>query len=107
MNCKFYQKATSVNYVDSEKYTRIAEHKYFTNQKSDNTTITKEYPQKEGEPFYPIPNVESNLLFQKYKAEADKLDKINFIGRLAEYKYYNMDQVVGRVIALSKSMVST
>jgi len=98
----FYQKATSVNYVDSENYTRITEHKYFTNQESDCTTITKEYPQKEGEPFYPIPNEESNLLFQKYQAEADKLDNIQFIGRLAEYKYYNMDQVVGRVLSTFK-----
>lgn len=94
----FYQKAVSVNYVSSEKFTRITEHKYFTNQESQTTTIAKEYPQMNGEPFYPIPNERNAKLFQKYKLESDKLCDNLFIGRLSEYKYYNMDQVVGRVL---------
>jgi UDP-galactopyranose mutase len=99
----FYQKAVSVNYVSSEKFTRITEHKYFTNQQSETTTITKEYPQTDGEPFYPIPNDTTARLFNKYKLEAEKLKNIEFVGRLAEYKYYNMDQVVERVINLINS----
>ena len=57
-----------------------------------------EYPQMRGEPFYPIPNDETNILYKKYRDEADRLDNIQFMGRLAEYKYYNMDQVVGKVL---------
>ncbi len=95
---EFYQKATSVNFVDSEKYTRITEHKYFSNQKSDTTTITKEYPKMEGEPYYPIPNEKNVAEFKLYKSEAEKLKNTIFLGRLAEYKYYNMDQVVGKVL---------
>ena len=95
---EFYQKATSVNFVDSEKFTRITEYKYFTNQKSESTTITKEYPKEKGEPYYPIPNDETNVIYKKYRMEADKLEDVCFLGRLAEYKYYNMDQVVGRIL---------
>ncbi len=97
---EFYQKATSVNFVNSEKYTRITEHKYFSNQKSNTTTIAKEYPQMKGEPFYPIPNDENSALVSKYKSNVSKLNNVKFIGRLAEYKYYNMDQVVGRILSL-------
>ena len=95
---EFYQKATSVNFVDSEKFTRITEYKFFTNQKSESTTITKEYPKEKGEPYYPIPNKETDILYEKYREEADKLEDVCFLGRLAEYKYYNMDQVVGRIL---------
>ena len=95
---EYYQKATSVNYVNSEKYTRITEHKYFSNIKSNTTTIAKEYPKMEGNPYYPIPNEETNTLYKKYKEEVDKLENTSFMGRLAEYKYYNMDQVVSRVL---------
>ncbi len=93
-----YQEAASINFVNSEKYTRITELKYLTNQKCATTTIVKEYPQMKGDPFYPILNNENNLLFEKYNEEAGKLENILFLGRLAEYKYYNMDQVVGRVL---------
>jgi len=100
---EFYQKVTSVNYVNSEKYTRITEHKYFINQKTETTTIAKEYPQIKGEPYYPIPNYENSLLVEEYKSEVNKLENVIFIGRLAEYKYYNMDQVVARVLKFEKN----
>ncbi len=92
-------KATSYNFVcNKKKYTRITEHKYLTGQRANSTTISKEFPQMKGDPFYPIPNSDNNLLFEKYKKETEKLENIEFIGRLAEYKYYNMDQVIGRVL---------
>ena len=92
-----FQEVAQINYTDAvEKYTRIIEHKHLTEQTDNTTTISKEFPQMNGEPFYPIPNSENYLMFEKYKIEADKLKNIEFIGRLAEYKYYNMDQVIGR-----------
>ncbi|MCF6270748.1 MAG: UDP-galactopyranose mutase [Melioribacteraceae bacterium] len=99
LNVEKHLKAASYNFVSSKKkYTRITEHKYLTGQKANSTTISKEFPQMNGDPFYPIPNNENSLLFNKYKKESDKLENVEFIGRLAEYKYYNMDQVVGRVL---------
>ncbi len=98
-----YLKAASYNYVDNkENFTRITEYKYLTGQQADSTTMSKEFPQMKGEPYYPIPNENNTLLFEKFKRESDKLENIEFIGRLAEYKYYNMDQVVGRVLKATK-----
>ncbi len=99
-NVEFYQEAASVNFVDSEKFTRITEQKYLTGQISKTTTIAKEYPEKEGEPFYPIPNNKNDMLYRQYKTEAEKLDNVIFLGRLAEYKYYNMDHVVEKVLKI-------
>ncbi len=94
-----FQKAAQINYTDNkEKFTRIIEHKHLTVQTNITTTISKEFPQMNGNPFYPIPNYENSLLFNKYKSEANKFENVKFIGRLAEYKYYNMDQVIGRVL---------
>ncbi len=94
-----FQKVAQINYTNnSEKFTRIVEHKHLTAQTCGTTTISKEYPQMIGEPFYPIPNDENSLLLGKYMGEIEKLKNVKFIGRLAEYKYYNMDQVIGRVL---------
>jgi UDP-galactopyranose mutase len=95
-----YQDVAQVNYTGIEKnYTRVVEHKYLSGQLKNSTTISREYPQKEGEPFYPIPNSENEEVFKKYKKETINLNNVIFAGRLAEYKYYNMDQVVGRVLS--------
>jgi len=94
-----YLNAASYNYVDkNERFTRITEYKYLTGQQTNTTTISKEYPQMKGESFYPIPNNENDLLFEKYYGETKKMKDVIFVGRLAEYKYYNMDQVVERVL---------
>ena len=69
-------------------------------QENEATTITKEYAQREGEPYYPVPNSNNQKIYNQYKNEADKLKNVIFCGRLAEYKYYNMDQVVGKIINL-------
>lgn len=96
---KRFQEVSQINYTDDcEKFTRIIEHKHLTAQTKNTTTISKESPQMKGEPFYPILNSENNLLFENYKVETVKVKNVEFVGRLAEYKYYNMDQVVERVL---------
>jgi len=95
-----YQKVAQVNYSDSsERFTRIIEHKHLTDQSSSSTTINKEFPQSDGEPFYPIPKNDNDKLYKKYHGETKKIKTVKFVGRLAEYKYYNIDQVVGRVLS--------
>ena len=63
------------------------------------TTITYEYPSAEGDPYYPIPRPENQELFKRYEALADATEGVTFVGRLATYRYYNMDQIVGQALA--------
>ena len=99
LKVKKFLNVGSYNYVDDKEiYTRITEYKYLTGQQAVSTTISKEYPQTKGEPYYPIPNDHNSILYNKYLLESEKLKSIRFLGRLAEYKYYNMDQVIGRVL---------
>ena len=98
---EYFQNAAVVNYPNDYDWTRITEFKYFLDEKSERTTVCFEYPRAKGEPYYVV-MTEENLKKRKlYLDEAMKLEKtenIFFIGRLAEYKYYNMDQVIGAVI---------
>ena len=80
-------------------YTRITEYKHLTGQSHAKTSITYEYPSAEGDPYYPIPRPENQALFKKYEALADSTPGVTFVGRLATYRYYNMDQVVGQALA--------
>ncbi|MCB9217967.1 MAG: UDP-galactopyranose mutase [Ignavibacteriales bacterium] len=101
-----YQAAAVINHVDeSEELTRVTEYKYLNGQKYNTTTITREFPQQNGEPYYPIPTEENEILYKKYKTEADKLKNVFFCGRLVEYKYYNMDQVVASCINVFESKI--
>jgi UDP-galactopyranose mutase len=94
-----YQISPQVNHVSSnDKFTRTIEFKQITEQEVDLTTISIEYPQVEGEPFYPIPTNEHHDLYLKYKEKAKELKNVIFCGRLAEYQYYNMDQVVANTL---------
>jgi len=98
----FHLKAASYNFVDANsKFTRLTEYKYLTGQRANSTTISKENPQSEGEPYYPIPNNGNDILYTKYYGETMKRKDVIFMGRLAEYKYFNMDQVVARVLTQS------
>lgn len=104
-----YQGHSVVNYTVSEDYTRITEFKYLTGQKADSTTIVKEYPfaytGAEGEiPYYAIMNEENNALYQRYADLSAKLPDFHLLGRLAEYKYYNIDAMAARAIALARSL---
>ena len=88
-----------VNFPNTHDYTRITEFKHLTGQKHEKTSLVAEYPRSEGDPYYPIPRAEYTALYEKYKARADTLRGVWFVGRLATYKYYNMDQVVGQALA--------
>lgn len=94
---EYYQKAGTINYPNDYDFTRITEYKYLTGQYHPWTTIAREYPSSEGEPYYPIPTDANLELYKKYAAEASRLKNVYFIGRLAEYRYYNMSQVIERV----------
>jgi UDP-galactopyranose mutase len=93
-----YQPAPVVNYPNDNPYTRITEFKYLTGQEHPKTSIVYEYPKAEGDPYYPVPRPENALVYQKYKALADEQSDVYFVGRLATYKYYNMDQVVAQAL---------
>lgn len=98
---KKFQVTAVINYVESESnYTRVTEYKYLTGQKSNITTVSQEFAQKDGEPYYPIPNGESRKIYLLYKSEVGKLKDVIFCGRLAEYQYYNMDGVVANSLNL-------
>lgn len=104
---KKFQPTPQINHVDMKtKITRTVEYKQITEQKADSTTISTEFPQVEGEPFYPIPTVEHRELYLKYKAKANTLKKVLFCGRLAEYQYYNMDQVVANALKMFEEHIS-
>jgi UDP-galactopyranose mutase len=95
-----FQPVAVVNYPSPDvPYTRITEYKHLTGQKHPKTSITYEYPSAEGDPYYPIPRPENQELFKKYEALADATPDVTFVGRLATYRYYNMDQVVGQALA--------
>jgi UDP-galactopyranose mutase len=99
-----YQEAPVVNYPNDYDFTRVTEYKQLTGQVCSKTTISREYPQEEGDPYYPVPNDYSKEMVEKYHAEVAKLKNIFFLGRLAEYKYYNMDYVVSRSIQKFKEV---
>lgn len=97
--CEWLQPVAVINYPDADvPYTRVTEYKHLTGQIAPVTSITFEYPSAEGDPFYPIPKPENQVLFRKYAALADVEDKVLFVGRLATYRYYNMDQVAAQAL---------
>ncbi len=98
----FWQPAMQVNFPNDHAYTRIVEIKHATGQLCENSTIVREYPEDFGpgkEAYYPIPAADAATLYARYKARADAEKTTSFIGRLATYKYYNMDQIVGMALA--------
>ena len=99
-----FQPEAVVNYPNEHAYTRITEFKYLTGQEHPKTSIVYEYPQADGDPYYPIPRAENDAMYRKYKALADQTEGVHFVGRLATYKYYNMDQVTAQALALFKRL---
>jgi UDP-galactopyranose mutase len=97
----FWQPAMQVNYPNHEEFTRIVEIKHATGQECENSTIVREFPQEYtagNEPYYPIPAPEPRRLYERYAEMAARLSNVSFVGRLATYRYYNMDQVVGMAL---------
>ncbi len=102
---EYFQPTGTVNYPNTQPYTRITEFKYLTGQKNSKTSIVYEYPKAEGDPYYPIPRAENTEVYKKYALLADTIPNIYFTGRLGTYKYYNMDQVVAQSLTLFKKIM--
>jgi UDP-galactopyranose mutase len=104
MDCETFQPVAVVNYPQDRDYTRITEYKHLTGEQNPKTSITYEYPSDEGDPFYPIPRTENQALFKLYEQLAIAEANVHFVGRLATYRYYNMDQVVGQALATFRKL---
>jgi UDP-galactopyranose mutase len=103
---EWFQPVAVVNYPDEAvPYTRITEYKHLTGQKNPRTSITYEFPKAEGDPYYPVPKPENQALYKRYEALALDTKNVTFVGRLATYRYYNMDQVVGQALATYRRMM--
>lgn len=96
-----FQPVGTVNYPNDYDFTRITEFKYLTGQKHAGTSIVREFPQAEGDPYYPIPRPDNQELFKKYSALGAAERDVHFVGRLAQYRYFNMDQVVAASLKAS------
>jgi UDP-galactopyranose mutase len=104
LNVEQHLAAPVVNYPNDNLYTRITEFKALTGQKHPKTALVYEYPKAEGDPYYPVPRLENADLYNQYKKLADQTPNVHFVGRLATYKYYNMDQVVAQALTLYKRL---
>ncbi len=104
MEIERYQETAVVNYPNDYEFTRITEFKHMTLQKLPQTTILKEYPTWDGEPYYPTLTKDADSMYTKYKEETLRLRSVYFIGRLAQYKYYNMDTVIKKALDTFESI---
>lgn len=100
-----FQSTGTINYPNEHLYTRITEFKYLTGQKHPKTSVVYEYPKAEGDPYYPVPRPENAELYKQYQLLASQVPDTYFTGRLATYKYYNMDQVVAQSLTLYKKII--
>ena len=100
-----FQTTGTINYPNEQAYTRITEFKYLTGQQHSKTSIVYEYPKATGDPYYPVPRPENAELYKKYQMLSKKAEDTYFVGRLATYKYYNMDQVVAQSLTLFKKII--
>jgi UDP-galactopyranose mutase len=101
-----FQPTGTINYPNEHPYTRVTEFKYLTGQQHPKTSVVYEYPTADGDPYYPVPRPENAELYRKYQVLAKKVSNVYFTGRLATYKYYNMDQVVAQSLTLFKRIQS-
>jgi UDP-galactopyranose mutase len=105
-NTPVHQPAPVVNYPNEHLYTRVTEFKYLTGQEHSKTSIVYEFPRAEGDPYYPVPRPENAEIYKNYKALADTTPGVYFVGRLATYKYYNMDQCVAQALNVYTQIAS-
>jgi UDP-galactopyranose mutase len=105
IDAETFQPTGTVNYPNEQLYTRITDFKYLTGQKHSKTAIVYEFPKAEGDPYYPVPRPENAELYKKYQKLADSMTNTFFVGRLATYKYYNMDQVVAQALTCFKKIM--
>jgi UDP-galactopyranose mutase len=96
---EWFQAGPVINHPNEHAYTRVTEFKWLTGQTHPKTSVVYEFPCDDDDPYYPVPRPENAALYQRYKALADARPDVDFVGRLATYRYYNMDQVVGQALA--------
>ncbi|MBI5311595.1 MAG: UDP-galactopyranose mutase [Methylocystis sp.] len=94
-----HQPVAVVKYPQTEAYTRVTEYKHLTGQEHPKTSLTYEFPSDAGDPYYPVPRAENAEIYKRYEKLAIAQQNVWFVGRLATYRYYNMDQVVGQALA--------
>jgi UDP-galactopyranose mutase len=107
LNQERLQPVAVINYPNDHEYTRVTEFKHLTGQAHAKTSVVYEYPCDGGDPYYPIPRAENAALYKQYEALAARNAEIHFSGRLATYKYYNMDQVVAQALTLCSKLSAT
>lgn len=105
VNQEWTQPVAVVNYPNEHLYTRVTEFKHLTGQEHSKSSLVYEYPQDDGDPYYPVPRPENNEIYKKYQALAEARNDVHFVGRLATYKYYNMDQVVAQALTVYARLV--
>jgi UDP-galactopyranose mutase len=101
-----YQEVAVVNFPNDHDYTRITEFKHLTGQAHAGTSIVREFPCAEGDPYYPVPRPENEILFKQYEALSKNAQDVSFVGRLAQYRYYNMDQCVGAALKAAETVLA-
>lgn len=105
VDAEFYQENSVINYPGRDvDFTRIIEYKHFGNQESEKTTVVREYTTDQGEPYYPVPNARNQEIYELYRHEATTVPDVYFVGRLANYKYFNMDQAFKNALELFHSL---
>ncbi|MBW8874411.1 MAG: UDP-galactopyranose mutase [Acidobacteria bacterium] len=105
INQEWVQPVAVVNYPNQHLYTRSTEFKHLTGQEHAKTSLVYEYPKAEGDPYYPVPRPENAELYKRYQTLAEERPDVHFVGRLATYKYYNMDQVVAQALSVYARIV--
>jgi UDP-galactopyranose mutase len=105
LNKEWHQPVAVINYPNENMYTRVTEFKHLTGQEHPKTSLVYEYPRASGDPYYPVPKPENGELYRKYQMLAAATSGVHFVGRLATYKYYNMDQVVAQALTLYSKLV--
>jgi len=104
-NREFLQPVAVINYPNENAFTRVTEFKHITGQEHPKTSIVYEFSLAEGDPYYPIPRPENAELYRQYQALAEATPGVRFVGRLATYRYYNMDQVAAQALSVFAQMV--
>src|SRR5215213_2206406 len=105
LNVPVAQPAPVVNYPNDNPYTRVTEFKYLSGQEHPKTTLVYEYARAEGDPYYPVPRPENAALYKRYQELAQATAGVHFVGRLATYRYYNMDQCVAQALTLASKIM--
>lgn len=105
----YFQETGTINYPNNYRFTRITEFKHLSGQKHYSTTIVREYPEEYKReydiPYYPIPKKENIEVYKQYLEKANEYENILFLGRLAEYKYYNMDNIISKSLKVFEESI--